>query len=236
MAEDTPRNDNEPTITFTNRPVTDDGSPRLPAVRQKGIQHVAFISLSRTLTVAPVHYAARTLPHVDPASLCEGCQLKRRITEEGHLIGWNPRNGQISIYIMTKGAVAAVELYIQQHGDLRGAEIELYRSTGKATAPQRMNIRRTDRPLGTLPACPDIDAALRNLWGTHPDIKTRVKTFEHEVIHAAGAAEPIPFAAAAPEAAAAVNRLSNAWNADAENEKNNGHGNNRSVPKTNGRH
>lgn len=189
-------------LTFTNKPSALKGTPKLQIERQRGSTPLKFICLSHEALVAEVHFYRRSIPHIEPREHCQGCQALRRKQEEAHVIGWNPKTGQIAVYVITAGAALTLELYFTHHNTLRGAEIQLSRAAGKAKAPQLMAIRRSDVTPNNLPATPNLEAALTHIWGLSPDIiKKHVQLHTQAILQIGQEPLHVPFDAAAQAAA-----------------------------------
>lgn len=164
-----------PSLTWSTRPPTDKHQ-HVPIHRPRpAARPLTGIITSHDVLGVELHWLGRSVPHVEPRSLCEGCKAERPRRWEGYVSVWNPRTNAQFLVALTPGVMPTVEHYLELHGTLRGAAIALARPGGKPTSRCTLDLERADAPEAQLPKPPDIAHTLAHVWGidkSHADAVT----------------------------------------------------------------
>lgn len=157
------------------RPPTSDNVSYIPVVSPKPGVIVRAVLLGGYTFSCNTHWIDnRTIPHVEPAEICQGCLGQRRKRWKGYLAGWLPGPSRKCIIEVTAEAARNCPALFDGAQDLRGHVLAMSRIGKAANAPVKAELTCPPRgaPATNLPKPFNLAAALYRLWGLAFDCVT----------------------------------------------------------------
>lgn len=176
----------EASVSWSEAPDRNQKKRSMTLRRCPGHGHLRFVSLSDSILGCNLHfYRNRTVPHIEPATLCEPCIERRPFRWRGYLVAWSPKNNGVGIVELTPFCVDPIEEYHRINGTLRGADIRLERPSGKPNGRVQSSVTASGIAAIELPKTIDLREALSRLWDI-PSLLSIPVEREMEIEHGPG--------------------------------------------------